>query len=97
MAWDFYKYAEVLFYFPQTILERPEFKPFWWRILCVTVQFCCFHPSAAAAGTPGTEASTGAAGAPEEDGEPPHGAGAGEAAEGAETATAKEQGEGTRE
>lgn len=53
--------------------------------------------SAAATGTPGIKASAGATGAPEEDGEPPHGAGAGEAAEGAETTAAQEQGERTRE
>lgn len=53
--------------------------------------FFCFL-SVAAAGTPGTEAPAGAAGAPEEDGEPPHGAGAGETAEGAEAAAAEEQG-----
>lgn len=60
------------------------------------LSFFCF-PHAAAAGAPGAETSAGAAGAPEEDGEPPHGAGAGEAAEGAEAAAAEEQGAGPGE
>ena len=55
-----------------------------------------FHPIAAT-GAPGVEAPAGAAGAPEEDGEPPSRARAGETAAGAETAAAEEQGEGTRE
>lgn len=52
---------------------------------------------AAAAGAPGLEAPAGAAGAPEEDGEPPSGAGAGEAAARTEAPAAQEQGEGARE
>lgn len=68
-----------------------------WKYSQNSLQVCCIRPPAAAAGTLGTEASAGATGAPEEDGEPPHGAGAGEAAEGAETPTAQEQGERTRE
>lgn len=55
-----------------------------------------FLPAAATRAS-GVEAPAGTAGAPEEDGEPPSGAGAGETAEGAETAAAEEQGEGTRE
>lgn len=55
-----------------------------------------FLPAAATRAS-GVEAPTGAAGASEEDGEPPSGAGAGEAAEGAEAAAAEEQGAGTRE
>ena len=51
----------------------------------------------AATRTAGVEAPAGAAGAPEENGEPPSGAGAGETATGAETAAAEEQGEGPRE
>lgn len=56
-----------------------------------------WFPPAAATGAPGAEAPAGAAGAPEEDGEPPSGAGAGEAAEGAETPAAEEQGARTGE
>lgn len=55
-----------------------------------------FFFSAATTGAAGTEAPAGASGAPEEDGEPSSGAGAGEATEGAETAVVEEQGEGTR-
>lgn len=93
--------------FPQTTLEKLEFRlssqengaESWQPLKVQSKQpsICCIRPSAAAAGTPGIEASAGAPGAPEEDGEPPHGAGAGEAAEGAETPTAQEQGERTRE
>lgn len=51
---------------------------------------------AAATGAPGFEAPAGAAGTSEEDGEPPSGAGAGEAAERTEATAAEEQGEGPR-
>lgn len=52
---------------------------------------------AAATRASGFEAPAGAAGASEEDGEPPSGAGAGETAERTEAAAAEEQREGPRE